>query len=127
MLISIDDMRASGYCARGVKGWFDRRAADFRTFLHDGIEVETLLTIGDGHARKVVLERLQRDLRAFDLAGVRITTSPTDAGVLAEEARRAFAEVSEEAGEHGVSAARLMEVGGLGALWLVYLEVHSDG
>ena len=52
--ITVDHMRATGLCVHGARTWFARYALDFRAFLRDGIDAETLLATGDAMARRVV-------------------------------------------------------------------------
>ena len=58
----MNDARKAGFCARGIKAWFDERELDFRAFLRDGIEEDVLLETGDALALRVVaLTRTRRD------------------------------------------------------------------
>lgn len=63
MIIRIDDIRKSGYCVKGAKQWFAAHGLDFKDFLKNGIDAETLCKAGDGLAQKVVAERRARDGR----------------------------------------------------------------
>lgn len=46
--ITVTDLRRAGHCASGIKRWFDTQGIDFRAFLKDGIDDETLRATGDG-------------------------------------------------------------------------------
>ena len=52
--VTIDDVRAVGLCVNGTRTWFARHDLDFRTFLRDGCDAETLLATGDAMALRVV-------------------------------------------------------------------------
>lgn len=60
MIIKITDIRLAGHCPSGAKQWFDDMGIDFRSFLKDGIDSETLLATGDGLAKQVVSRAKQR-------------------------------------------------------------------
>ena len=52
--VTIDDVRAVGLCVNGTRTWFARHDLDFRAFLRDGCDAETLLATGDAMAQRVV-------------------------------------------------------------------------
>ena len=52
--VTIDDVRAVGLCVNGTRVWFARHDLDFRAFLRDGCDAETLLATGDAMAQRVV-------------------------------------------------------------------------
>ena len=52
--VTIDDVRAVGLCVNGSRAWFERHGLDFRAFLRDGLDAETLLATGDAMALRVV-------------------------------------------------------------------------
>lgn len=54
MRITVNDARAAGHCARGMKAWFETHGLDFRAFLEEGIEEEEFLAKGDALAVRVV-------------------------------------------------------------------------
>jgi hypothetical protein len=54
LLITIDHVRTAGLCVHGTRTWFARQGLDFRAFLREGIDAETLLATGDAMARRVV-------------------------------------------------------------------------
>lgn len=54
VIVTIDDVRAVGLCVNGSRAWFDRHALDFRTFLREGLDAETLLATNDAMALRVV-------------------------------------------------------------------------
>lgn len=43
-----------GFCRKGIRRWFEQRELDYRDFLENGIEEETLLASGDPMAEAVV-------------------------------------------------------------------------
>lgn len=53
-VITIDHVRAVGLCVNGTRTWFARHDLDFRTFLREGCDAETLLATGDAMAQRVV-------------------------------------------------------------------------
>lgn len=53
-VITIDHVRAVGLCVNGTRTWFARHGLDFRTFLRDGCDAETLLATSDAMAKRVV-------------------------------------------------------------------------
>ena len=52
--VTINDVRAAGLCVNGTRVWFARHDLDFRAFLRDGCDADTLLATGDAMARRVV-------------------------------------------------------------------------
>jgi hypothetical protein len=60
LIITIDDVRSAGHCARGARQWFDGHGLDFRAFLHNGIPARQVLAIGDGLADQVIARTLER-------------------------------------------------------------------
>lgn len=52
--ITIDDVRAAGLCVNGTRTWFARHDLDFRAFLREGLDADTLLATGDAMAQRVV-------------------------------------------------------------------------
>ena len=62
-IVTIDDVRLAGHCARGAKVWFQQYGLDFRAFLRNGIDTETMLATGDGNAQQVVARKRARERR----------------------------------------------------------------
>ena len=54
VIVTIDDVRAAGLCVNGSRAWFERHGLDFRSFLRDGLDAETLLATNDAMALRVV-------------------------------------------------------------------------
>lgn len=52
--ITIGHVRAAGLCVNGTRTWFARHHLDFRSFLRDGLDANTLLATGDAMAQRVV-------------------------------------------------------------------------
>lgn len=48
------DMRALGYCRRGVKTFLENKGYDWQRFLSDGVPEEFLIATNDAMAQKVV-------------------------------------------------------------------------
>lgn len=42
LIVTIGDVRRSGFCARGAKTWSTQNGIDFKTLLSAGIPAETL-------------------------------------------------------------------------------------
>jgi hypothetical protein len=53
-IVTVTDIRRAGYCAPKIRTWFELHDLDFRAFLKDGIDIERLREIGDGHAMRVI-------------------------------------------------------------------------
>ena len=53
-VITIDHVRAVGLCVNGSRAWFVRNGLDFRAFLREGLDAQTLLATGDAMAQRVV-------------------------------------------------------------------------
>ena len=53
-VITIDHVRAVGLCVNGTRTWFARHDLDFRAFLREGLDADTLLATGDAMAQRVV-------------------------------------------------------------------------
>ena len=47
-------MCAAGFCVAGTRRWFDRHDLDFRHFLREGMEADTLRGIEDAMAQRVI-------------------------------------------------------------------------
>lgn len=54
LIITMNDVRRAGHCARGVKSFFAEHGLDFRSFLQDGIAATTLAETGDARANQVI-------------------------------------------------------------------------
>ena len=54
VLVTIAHVRAAGLCVHGTRTWFARQGLDFRAFLREGIDAQTLLATGDAMAARVV-------------------------------------------------------------------------
>ncbi|MFB5082471.1 hypothetical protein [Raoultella sp. C349492] len=55
MLITMEDIRAGGGCAPGLRAFFSRYNLDLKAFIRDGgIDADTLLATGDALAIQVV-------------------------------------------------------------------------
>ena len=54
-VITIDHVRAVGLCVNGTRTWFARHDLDFRAFLRDGCDADTLLEVSENSKRAVIL------------------------------------------------------------------------
>lgn len=64
MIITITDVRAAGFCVRGIRRWFTDHGwtdQEFRQFLQSGIEAAELIERGDDRARYVVDKKRERE------------------------------------------------------------------
>ena len=52
--ITVSDLRRLGICASGQRRWFAEYGLDFKAFLRDVIDPESLLATGDAMAIKAV-------------------------------------------------------------------------
>lgn len=67
LIVTIAHVRAAGLCVNGSRAWFVRHGLDFRAFLRDGLDVDTLLATGDAMALRVVnCARQQRNEQEQD-------------------------------------------------------------
>lgn len=64
LIITMDDVMASGHCARGSRRWFDKYGLDFRDFLKNGIAEDIFLATGDGLAMQIVEAKRARMAKA---------------------------------------------------------------
>lgn len=53
-IITIDHVRTAGMCVNGARVWFVRHDLNFRRFLREGLDADTLLETGDAMAKRVV-------------------------------------------------------------------------
>jgi hypothetical protein len=53
-IITIDNVRACGFCGLGARRWFERHGFNFRHFVKNGAPASTLLATGDALALRVV-------------------------------------------------------------------------
>lgn len=66
MIITITDVRAAGFCVRGIRRWFQDHGwtdQEFREFLKSGVEADVLIGRGDDRARYVVEKKSEREQR----------------------------------------------------------------
>ncbi len=54
VIITIDHVRAAGYCVAGARAWFARHGLDFRAFLAHGLPAAVFLATGDAQALRLV-------------------------------------------------------------------------
>jgi hypothetical protein len=56
LVITVTDARRAGYCARGLKSWFEGHGLDFAAFLKSGIKAADLPE--DAFAENVIARKL---------------------------------------------------------------------
>ena len=61
LIVTITHVRAAGLCVNGSRVWFARHGLDFRAFLRDGLDADTLLATNDAMAKRVVDCARQRE------------------------------------------------------------------
>lgn len=61
MIVTINDVREAGHCVSGARAWFRAYDLDFREFLKNGMDAETLLATGDAIAQQVIDRKIQRE------------------------------------------------------------------
>lgn len=54
MKITISDVKAAGYCARGVRKFCERHGFDYLDFVKNGVDSEKLIGIDDAMLDNVV-------------------------------------------------------------------------
>ncbi len=54
LIVTIDDIRKTGHCVKGIRRWFEAHNLDFRKFIEAGIPASALLETGDQLALEVV-------------------------------------------------------------------------
>ena len=54
LIIRVGDIRASGICLQGARGWFRRQGLDWQMFLAQGLAAEVLAATGDALALRVI-------------------------------------------------------------------------
>ena len=63
--VTVNDVRAAGYCAKGIRRWFDQRCAvdpsymTFSQFCQRGMPIEEFEAIGEAYTEHVL--RLMRE------------------------------------------------------------------
>lgn len=58
LVLTVTDASRAGYCARGIKSWFEDHGLDFRAFLKNGISASELPD--DAFAERVIAKKLGR-------------------------------------------------------------------
>lgn len=121
--ISMTDITQAGYCARGTKGWFERKGLDFRAFLKEGIAAEDLLATEDAMAVRVVESKIQREWIDGDPASLTITFADMKASRKCAKGSRALAARYgldwNDFLANGISAERLLATGHRDALRVI--------
>lgn len=58
--ITIDDVRAAGFCVKGLRRWFESRGLDFQKFLDEGASISAATELNDAYVNAVVRLCLER-------------------------------------------------------------------
>lgn len=61
VVVTIEDVRAAGYCVAGARRWFAANGIPFADFLKNGMPADEFISRGDDLARQVVEKKLLRD------------------------------------------------------------------
>jgi hypothetical protein len=54
LIVTINDIRKTGHCVRGIRQWFSLHNLDFADFLNHGISASDLIATGDQLAADVI-------------------------------------------------------------------------
>lgn len=129
VIITIDDIRKAGHCARGAKNWFDQYGLDFRDFLKNGITATQMLDTGDAQGAQVVTRKIERDLIGVDLTGIVITVEDSRASGRCVWGSRTWAAVHglnfEDFLKNGIPATDLVATGDPEGLGVVRWKVKA--
>lgn len=60
LIVTIQDAREAGLCSPGQRAWFRRHGLDFRRFLDQGIDAQTLIALDDAMADRAVRQAIAR-------------------------------------------------------------------
>jgi hypothetical protein len=61
--LTIDDIRKTGHCVRGIRRWFEANRLDFHGFMAGGIMASVMLATNDELAAEVVNKIRERQAR----------------------------------------------------------------
>lgn len=76
LIIRVGDIRASGICLQGARGWFRRQGLDWQMFLAQGLPEDVLAATGDALALRVIATaQAQAQSQAQTRTRVRAKTS----------------------------------------------------
>ena len=75
LIIRVGDIRASGICLQGARGWFRRQGLDWQVFLAQGLPEDVLAATGDALALHVIGTA---QARAQAKTGARASTSNSE-------------------------------------------------
>ena len=60
IIVTVHDCRKLGYCMKSVRPWFESHGLDFRDFVKNGIDAETLMKTNDELAFRAIDEAKRR-------------------------------------------------------------------
>lgn len=58
VVVTMDDIRAAGYCGPGLRDWMATHGFDLRAFVQNGMSALQMVSTNDGHGIRVVLNKL---------------------------------------------------------------------
>jgi hypothetical protein len=123
LTVTMTDITTAGFCARGARRFFEEHELDFRGFLKQGIDAQTLLETGDARAIKTVEGKIEREWLATDLEGLTITVDDLKASRKCNAGARKIASREQidwsNFIEDGISAKRLLATGDRDALKVI--------
>lgn len=59
-IITMNDIRKTGHCVKGIRSWFKLHDLDFKSFMADGIPASALLATSDELGCEVVTKVQER-------------------------------------------------------------------
>lgn len=60
LIVTLNDIRAIGFCNKGARVWFDRHGLDWHDFVKNGIDETTLEATGDAMALRAISQARRR-------------------------------------------------------------------
>lgn len=59
--LTMSDALRAGHCVRGVRAWFSSQGLDFRDFMKNGIQEETIAALRDGYGDQIIARKRARE------------------------------------------------------------------
>lgn len=60
-IITIDDVRKAGHCAKGARRWCENNGFDFREFLKSGLPESVVIKTNDAFGLQVIERKRERE------------------------------------------------------------------
>jgi len=60
LIITMQDIRACGFCGSGARRWFAEQGLDFHAFMKNGMTATAMLATGDALGEMVVVHARER-------------------------------------------------------------------